>query len=233
MNVTSTPTRAPLSPPVPLVTQGIISDEQQAYEKQVQEEKLRRKSDVDRLQELLDADPAEDERTVVNRLLSEGNAGNSDSMILAYIYIGRDPTEVKFNGSLGAMSREWVIEETTGKDLLSQELALRNVKALERELRSRGDSPLIRMAGDRLLSAYVAAGANDYLSTVWYDQYQLSPEHVAALESCDRRFLVTLQAYELAERLENQNKPTKPRAKPASKTADSQGVDAPGGSSHD
>jgi hypothetical protein len=88
-----------------------------------------------------------------------------------------------------------------------------------------GDNPLFAFEAQVLREEFSTPGLVADLG-----QYQLTPKHVAALESCDRRFLVTLQAYELAVRLENQNKPTKPRAKPASKTADSQGVEAPGDS---
>ncbi len=207
MNATLSPELAS----APAVTQGIVSNEQRAYAASFPTTPA-----SDRLQELLKDAQGEDEIAIVSRLLCEGNAGNAESLELAREYYARDLENIKYFGSLGAMSRGWIMQLNPDIDPFTKEYALRNADALEVELRRRGDSPLIRMMTDRLMTAYVAAGVNDFWTTKKFQTDGLTAERMAAQESAERRILIALQSLELAERLEKQNPPSKSRGKAAS-----------------
>jgi hypothetical protein len=143
-----------------------------------------------------------DEETELPDLIRDANSGDGFARGVVEGYFADNCHSVKYGGSLAFMSRDWIVGDVTGEDVVSQEYAKRHADLLERQLRSRGNSPLISMAIDRVISCYMAAGAKDYLSTVQYEADKLPPEHVAAQESADRRFLIAMQALELAEKLE-------------------------------
>ncbi len=149
-----------------------------------------------------DADDSMDVEDDVAELMRRANNGDYEAEQRVRSFFRSRSHHIKRYGSIGAQVRDSTIEELLRFDPVGAEYAMRNAEYIERELRTRGKTPLIRMATERVLAAHILAGAQDEIYRQAVYSGSIPAYFTRAQLECHQSFLAALEALKVAESLE-------------------------------
>jgi hypothetical protein len=138
----------------------------------------------------------------INELVYDSVSDKAEAKREIELLLDGKADEIKWSGSVSNSARRHVIRGVLWNDSGEFFYADRNCEQLERELRARGDTPLIRMAADRVLSAYVSGAARESLEIQAFGYEEETPDFGSTQLECHQSFLTALEALKVAESLE-------------------------------